>query len=110
MKKFVTIAKVGKDVQQLKEFEEGLVKQYKLYIDYINDSMKGIGKLLSRRSDSDDSSKNESIKQFGIVCVKCLCSLLQRLSHFNHANDIIEIIVHQLTVKTHEVCIIFLIR
>ena len=31
---------VGKEVQQQKEFEETLVKQYKLYIDYLNDSIK----------------------------------------------------------------------
>ena len=35
--------------------------------------------------------------------MRCLCSLSERLSHFNFASDIIQIVVHQLTSKTNEV-------
>ena len=38
-----------------------------------------------------------------VICVRCLCSLSERLSHFNFASDIIQIVVHQLTSKTNEV-------
>lgn len=33
--------KVGKDVQEVKEYEETLVNQYKLYLDYLNEAIKG---------------------------------------------------------------------
>ena len=38
-----------------------------------------------------------------MICVRCLCGLSERLSHFNFAHDIIQIIVHQLTSKINEV-------
>ena len=38
-----------------------------------------------------------------VICVRCICGLSERLYHFNFANDIIQIIVHQLTSKTNEV-------
>ena len=89
---------VGKEVQQQKEFEETLVKQYKLYIDYLNDSIKTTNKALYN-SDVMSKSDVETLKSFVIICVKCLGSLLEKLFYFNHANDLIELIVHQLTNK-----------
>ena len=93
---------VGKEVQQLKEFEETLVKQYKLYIDYLNDSIKITNKALY---DMNELSKNDvdSLKSYLVVCVKSLSSLIEKLFYFNHANDLIELIVQQLTNKTTEI-------
>ena len=86
---------VGKDVKTLREYEETLCRQYKLYIDYINDSIKEMNKHIHDR----DRATRESWKHYGIVCIGCLSGLLERKSHFNFAPDIIEIIVVQLTHK-----------
>ena len=92
--------KVGKDVKELKEYEETLVRQYKLYIDYLNDSIKEVNKLLAGMQDKSDAAH---IQMYGEVCIKCLGNLLERLSHFNFTSDIIEIIVQQLTNKNIQV-------
>ena len=93
---------VGKEVQELKEYEESLVKQYKLYIDYLNDSIKGVNKALYKASDLSNVDK-DSLQKFYVICVRSLCGLSERLSHFNYANDVIELVVHQLTAKINEV-------
>ena len=43
------------------------------------------------------------LKSYVIVCVKCLTSLLEKLFYFNHSNDLIELIVQQLTNKEPEI-------
>jgi hypothetical protein len=53
----------------------------------------------------NELSKNDvdSLKSYLVVCVKCLSSLIEKLFYFNHANDLIELIVQQLTNKTTEI-------
>jgi hypothetical protein len=87
---------VGKEVEELKTYEESLVKQYKLYIDYLGDSIKGSHRILYKDGGSKDQ---EAVKHYAMICVKCLSDLIERLSHFNHSMDIIEIIVQQLSSK-----------
>ena len=94
---------VGKEVQQQKEFEETLVKQYKLYIDYLNESIKLTNKELYKMEGSRDVQEINLLKTYVIVCVKCLTSLLEKLFYFNHSNDLIELIVQQLTNKNTEI-------
>ncbi len=90
-------------MKELKEYEETLVRQYKLYIDYINDSIKEVNKLLNNSLSKADL---EAIKQYGIVCIKCLGYLLDKLSHFNYTIDLVEMVVQQITNKTSEVRIV----
>ena len=81
-----------------------MLKQYKLYIDYLGDSLKGSHRMLFKE---DNKGKDlEAIKQFAVVCVKSLSGLIERLSHFNHSSDIIETIVQQLTSKIGEVALV----
>jgi hypothetical protein len=74
-----------------------LLKQYKLYIDYLNDSLKGSHRLLFK--ENSKVKDEEAVIQFASICVRSLSDLIERLSHFNHSSDIIEIIVQQLTSK-----------
>lgn len=90
---------VGKDVKTLRDYEETLCRQYKLYIDYINDSIKEMNKHFHDR----DREVRESWKHYGIVCIGCLSGLLERKSHFNFTPEIIEIIIQQLTHKVPEI-------
>ncbi|CAF0732006.1 unnamed protein product [Brachionus calyciflorus] len=96
--------KIGKDVQELKEFEETLLKQYKLFLDYLNDSIKGVYKSLYK-SDSEKLTKQteETVRSFGLICVRSACQLLEKLNHFNYTNDLIEIVATQLTSKISEI-------
>ena len=74
-----------------------MLKQYKLYIDYLSDSLKGSHRLLFK--ENGKVKDEEAVKQFATICVRSLSDLIERLSHFNHSSDIIEIIVQQLTSK-----------
>ncbi|KAI4785585.1 hypothetical protein KUCAC02_037674, partial [Chaenocephalus aceratus] len=58
-------AKVKKETQQIRDFEEGLVSQYKFYL--------------------------EDLEQ--TVSIRCLCELLLALPHFNFHNNIVVILV-----------------
>lgn len=51
----------------------------------------------------ETSPEFKSLKQFVVICVKCLTSLIEKLSYFNHANDLIELVVSQLTNKISEI-------
>lgn len=91
---------MSKDVKSLREYEETLCKQYKLFIDYIGDSMREVNKSLAtlkRQADLD------AWTLFGIVCIKSLTGLLETKSHFNFTSDVIQIVVQQLTHKNKEI-------
>ena len=60
----IYIFKVGKDVQELKEYEESLVKQYKLYIDYLSDSIKNVIRTLFSSDKSLSRSDVDSLQKF----------------------------------------------
>ena len=112
---------VGKDVLALKEYEDGLVKQYKLYIDYLGQSLKAAYNALaplqrrqqqqqrphrnntSAASNAEQRQQIESITGYAVVCVRCASELLDRLAHFNNAHDVIELLVQQLTSRVAEV-------
>lgn len=90
-----------KEVKQLKEYEETLLKQYKLYLDYLNDSIRGSCKLALMSS--DDQLKRETHLGLMFICVRCVCQLFEKLFYFNFSNDLIDIIVNQLTSKFNQV-------
>lgn len=94
---------VSKDVKELREFEETLLKQYKLYIDFLNESINSSNKFLlhNRAADEDqdsaDKQKFESMRNYLLICVRCVCQAYEKLHYFNFSNDLLEIICQQLT-------------
>lgn len=44
-----------------------------------------------------NKSTEETVKSFGVVCVRSVCQMLEKLNHFNYANDLIDMVVSQLT-------------
>jgi nucleolar complex protein 3 len=96
------VSQLSKEVAELREFEETLVKQYKLYIDFLSDSLKGVHKNLFKSSTRLEESLKMNLEEFAFICARCLCNLLERLSHFNHANELILLVVHHLTSKIHK--------
>lgn len=83
-------AKVKKETQQLREFEEGLVSQYKFYLEDLEQTIKDWKQKKKKRSQAVGF---QSYRGLAEVAVRCLCELLLALPHFNFHNNIIVILV-----------------
>jgi len=84
--------KVKKDVRILREFEEALMNNYKRYLQILEEVVQGCLKL-KKKQRHERSSIPRPVYQLGFVAVRCLCSLLQTVSHFNFRNNIIHVLV-----------------
>ncbi|XP_077481566.1 nucleolar complex protein 3 homolog isoform X2 [Stigmatopora argus] len=79
-------AKVKRETQQLREFEEGLLSQYKFYLEDLEQCIKDWKQKKSKRSRAVPISSYPGLAG---VAVRCLCELLQAMSHFNFHNNIL---------------------
>ncbi|XP_061087385.1 nucleolar complex protein 3 homolog [Conger conger] len=82
--------KVKKETQQLREFEEGLVSQYKFYLENLEQTVKDWKQKKRKKS---ESVALQSYKGLAEVAIKCICELLVALTHFNFHNNIIVMVV-----------------
>lgn len=82
--------KVKKETQQLREFEEGLVSQFKFYLEDLEQTVKDWKQQKKKRSQAVGF---QSYRGLAEVAVRCLCELLLALPHFNFHNNIIVILV-----------------
>ncbi|RLW04149.1 hypothetical protein DV515_00005956 [Chloebia gouldiae] len=82
--------KVKKETQKLREFEEGLVSQYKYYLENLEQTIKD---WKQRKLKKSNVISLKAYKGLAEVAVKCLCELLVALPHFNFHNNIIVLIV-----------------
>ncbi|XP_054839841.1 nucleolar complex protein 3 homolog isoform X2 [Eublepharis macularius] len=82
--------KVKKETQKLREFEEGLVSQYKFYLENLEQSVKD---WKQRKLKKSNVISLKAYKGLAEIAVKCLCELLVSLPHFNFHNNIIVLIV-----------------
>ncbi|NXY91213.1 NOC3L protein, partial [Alcedo cyanopectus] len=82
--------KVKKETQKLREFEEGLVSQYKFYLENLEQTIKD---WKQRKLKKSNIISLKAYKGLAEVAVKCLCELLVALPHFNFHNNIIVLIV-----------------
>ncbi|KAM6897544.1 nucleolar complex protein 3 homolog [Xenentodon cancila] len=97
-------AKVKKETQQLREFEEGLVSQYKFYLEDVEQVIKDWKQKKRKRS---QAVSLESYRGLAEVAVRCLSELLVALPHFNFHNNIIVVLVPLMndpTRKVSEMC------
>uniref|UniRef100_A0A914KIY8 NOC3-like protein n=1 Tax=Meloidogyne incognita TaxID=6306 RepID=A0A914KIY8_MELIC len=76
--------KMKKETKRLASFEQ-LLLQY--YVKYLKFCEKTANKLFSTKIDHQNNLSFSA--QFGILCGKCLCLLLEKCSHFNYASNII---------------------
>nr|XP_046233058.1 nucleolar complex protein 3 homolog [Scatophagus argus] len=83
-------AKVKKETQQLREFEEGLVSQYKFYLEDLEQTIKDWKQKKKKRSQAVGL---QSYRGLAEVAIRCLCELLLALPHFNFHNNIIVVLV-----------------
>ncbi|XP_028307294.1 nucleolar complex protein 3 homolog isoform X3 [Gouania willdenowi] len=82
--------KVKKETQLLREFEEGLLSQYKFYLEDLEQTIKDWKQQKMKRSQAVGIGSYVALAQ---VAVRCLCELLLALPHFNFHNNIIVILV-----------------
>ncbi|KAG7506981.1 nucleolar complex protein 3-like [Solea senegalensis] len=82
--------KVKKDTQRLREFEEGLVSQYKFYLEELEQTVKDWKQKKKKRSQVVGF---QSYRGLAEVAVRCLCELLLALPHFNFHNNIVVALV-----------------
>ncbi|XP_027705546.1 nucleolar complex protein 3 homolog isoform X1 [Vombatus ursinus] len=83
-------SKVRKETQKLREFEEGLVSQYKFYLENLEQIIKD---WKQRKLKKSNVVSLKAYKGLAEVAVKSLCELLVALPHFNFHNNIIVLIV-----------------
>uniref|UniRef100_A0A8C2WJT2 Nucleolar complex protein 3 homolog n=1 Tax=Cyclopterus lumpus TaxID=8103 RepID=A0A8C2WJT2_CYCLU len=83
-------SKVKKETQQLRDFEEGLVSQYKFYLEDLEQTIRDWKQKKKKRSQAVGFQSYLGLAQ---VAVRCLCELLLALPHFNFHNNIIVILV-----------------
>ncbi|OWK07810.1 NOC3L [Cervus elaphus hippelaphus] len=82
--------KIRKETQKLREFEEGLVSQYKFYLENLEQMIKD---WKQRKLKKSNVVSLKAYKGLAEVAVKSLCELLVALPHFNFHNNIIVLIV-----------------
>ncbi|KAI5932763.1 Nucleolar complex protein 3 [Manis javanica] len=82
--------KIRKETQKLREFEEGLVSQYKFYLEDLEQTVKD---WKQRKLKKSNVVSLKAYKGLAEVAVKSLCELLVALPHFNFHNNIIVLIV-----------------
>ncbi|XP_075072534.1 nucleolar complex protein 3 homolog [Mixophyes fleayi] len=83
-------SRVKKETQRVREFEEGLVSQYKFYLENLEQSIKDWKQMKSKKS---EVVSLKAYKGLAEVSVMCLCELMVSLSHFNFHNNIIVLVV-----------------
>ncbi|NXL57405.1 NOC3L protein, partial [Chordeiles acutipennis] len=96
--------KVKKETQKLREFEEGLVSQYKFYLENLEQTIKD---WKQRKLKKSNVISLKAYKGLAEIAVKCLCELLVALPHFNFHNNIIVLIVplmNDTSKKISELC------
>lgn len=74
--------KVSKDVKKLRAFEQTLLSSYREYVHHLA--------ALAKPSPSRDA-------KIASVALSCACALLTAHSHFNNRNDLIALVVRQLS-------------
>ncbi|XP_063163479.1 nucleolar complex protein 3 homolog [Candoia aspera] len=96
--------KVKKETQKLREFEEGLVSQYKFYLENLEQCIKD---WKQRKLKKSNVISVRAYKGLAETAVKCLCELLVALPHFNFHNNIIVLVVplmNDASKKISELC------
>uniref|UniRef100_A0A0F7Z6T1 Nucleolar complex protein 3 homolog n=1 Tax=Crotalus adamanteus TaxID=8729 RepID=A0A0F7Z6T1_CROAD len=96
--------KVKKETQKLREFEEGLVSQYKFYLENLEQCIKD---WKQRKLKKSNVISMKAYRGLAEIAVKCLCELLVALPHFNFHNNIIVLVVplmNDASKKISELC------
>ncbi|XP_038070833.1 nucleolar complex protein 3 homolog [Patiria miniata] len=101
---------LSRDVKKKRDFEEGLLKQYKAYLSFLEKACRGHKKSKKQIQREKEQGKStfdlpESAKRsLAEVAARCLCSLMTSLHHFNYRTNIINVVVSLMTSEHEEIC------
>uniref|UniRef100_W5KBY5 Nucleolar complex protein 3 homolog n=1 Tax=Astyanax mexicanus TaxID=7994 RepID=W5KBY5_ASTMX len=96
--------KVKKETKQLREFEEGLVSQYKFYLENLEQTIRDWKQKKQKGSQAVSLSCYKGLAE---VAIRCMCELLVALPHFNFHNNITVVVVsfmNEPVKKVSEMC------
>ncbi|XP_072523779.1 nucleolar complex protein 3 homolog isoform X2 [Salminus brasiliensis] len=82
--------KVKKETRQLREFEEGLVSQYKFYLENLEQTIRD---WKQKKYKGSQAVSLTCYKGLAEVALRCMCELLVALPHFNFHNNIVVVVV-----------------
>ena len=86
--------KVSREVQKLRQFEQGLVTNYMAYVD----NLTKISKTSFSNSQNNKSISDDQINS-GILAAKAACELATALRHFNYRKEVFTIVIRRLNKK-----------
>uniref|UniRef100_A0A8C5N5A9 Nucleolar complex protein 3 homolog n=1 Tax=Leptobrachium leishanense TaxID=445787 RepID=A0A8C5N5A9_9ANUR len=93
-------SRVKKETQRLREFEEGLISQYKFYLENLEQTIKDWKQMKEKKSEVVSLKAYKGLSE---VAVKCLCDLMVSLPHFNFHNNIIVLVVPLINDKSKQI-------
>eukprot|EP00794_Sanderia_malayensis_P005157 gene5157-5807_t len=90
--------RVSKDVRKLRDFEEGIIVNYKKYLDILEELVASFAKKKAKSNIGNDevSSKVKVNCGLATTAAKCMSELLLNLSHFNYRTNLIVAIVSRM--------------
>ncbi|XP_071792862.1 nucleolar complex protein 3 homolog isoform X1 [Asterias amurensis] len=100
---------LSKDVKKKRDFEEGLLKQYKEYLTFLEKACRGRKKSKKQLRREQEAGKtifelpDNAKKSIAEVAARCLCSLMTSLHHFNYRTNIINVVVSLMVDENEEV-------
>ena len=77
--------KVSKDVKRVRQFEEGLLRNYQRYLEILEQTIKE--KKRYRKS------RRHLEKALPMIALQCLCDLLKTVPHFNFRTNVMAVLV-----------------
>ncbi|XP_022110470.1 nucleolar complex protein 3 homolog isoform X2 [Acanthaster planci] len=100
---------LSKEVKKKRDFEEGLLKQYKAYLSFLEKLSRGHKKSKKQIRKEQEGKLTFDLpdgakRSLSEVAVRCLCTLMTSLHHFNYRTNIINVVVSLLTSENEEIC------
>eukprot|EP00057_Strongylocentrotus_purpuratus_P016059 XP_011670533.1 PREDICTED: nucleolar complex protein 3 homolog [Strongylocentrotus purpuratus] len=101
--------KLSKEAQGKREFEEGLVTNYRLYLEFLEKTINDVHKTKAelKKAKEKEAHRNkprlllpdQAKISLAETATRCLCSLLNALPHFNFRTNIISVVSHKMASK-----------
>ncbi|XP_006825730.1 nucleolar complex protein 3 homolog [Saccoglossus kowalevskii] len=86
---------VSKDVKRVRDFEQNLLKNYRLYLEKLERALRGYKKRerSKKKGQGNESLPPKALQGLKEVAARCMCTLMTTLTHFNYRSNIISVIV-----------------
>ncbi|PFX31070.1 Nucleolar complex protein 3-like [Stylophora pistillata] len=92
--------KLSKEVKKLRDYEQGLLKNYQKYLQILEETVQECVKTQKRSSKNGLIDKKSSSESLMLVTVQCMCDLLTSVPHFNFHTNLIAVLVPRMNEKS----------